>query len=56
VVDRTTRGRIVKTGCDGRRPHHDYTVLAFNALDTIPDLLYSGATCRVLGLHVTTRP
>jgi hypothetical protein len=29
---------------------------SFNALDTMKDLLCPGATCRVLGHSVTTRP
>jgi hypothetical protein len=36
--------------------HHDYTILTFNALDTIQDILCPGATYRALGLNVTTRP
>jgi hypothetical protein len=55
AVDRTLRGRIDKTGCAGHRLHHHYTISAFNALDTMHDLDYPGATCQALGHIVTTR-
>jgi hypothetical protein len=48
--------QIDKMGHTGRRPQHHHTAFAFNALDTVSNLNYPGATCRALGHSVTTRP
>jgi hypothetical protein len=43
-------------GHAGRHPQHHHIASAFNALDTVQDLDYPGATYWALGHSVTTRP
>jgi hypothetical protein len=54
TVDHTPRGRIDKTGRVRCHLRHHHTTSAFNALDTLYNLLCRGATCRALGHSVTT--